>query len=76
MIIDISLGPYSLLPRMKPIMLLGGLLKLSKMKRIVVFLPLNLIMGENFKMKDLTDSVANLESNTTFQHRGLHNRMK
>jgi len=74
--IYVLLGHYSLLPRMKPIMLLRGLLKLSRMKRITVFLPLNLIMGENFIMKDLTNSVANMDSNTNFQHQELHNRME
>jgi len=76
MIIHVSLGPYSLLPRLKSIMLLRGLLKLSRMKRIVIFLPLNLIIGENFRMKDLTNFVANMESNTTSQYQELHNIMK
>jgi len=32
--------------------------------------------GESSRMRSLINSVANLESNTTFQHQGLHNRME
>jgi len=53
---------------MKFIMLLRDLLKLSKMSKIVAFLPLSQIMGVSSKMKDLTNDVANFESSTIFQH--------
>jgi len=76
MIILILLRPYSLPPRLKPIMFLRNFPRLSRMKRIMVFLPLNLIMGEKLRMRDLKDSIANLESSTTFHHQGLHNRME
>jgi len=40
-------GHYSLLPKMKPIMLLRDFPKLFKMRRIVAYLPLSQIMGES-----------------------------
>jgi len=61
--------------KMKLIMLLRDLLKLSKMREIVAFPPLNQTMGVSSKMKGFTNFAANLESNTTFQHQGLHNKM-
>jgi len=67
MIILALLGLYPLPPRMKPITLLRDLLKLSRMKRIVIYLPLSEIMGENSRMRDLKNFVTNLESSTTFQ---------
>jgi len=70
------LGYFSLLPRMKLIMLLEDLSKLFRMRRITIFLPLNQTMGENFRMRSLTDSTVNWELNTTFQHQELHNRME
>jgi len=59
-------GLYSLLLKMKPIMLLKDLPKLYKMRRIVVLLPLSQMMGENFRMRGLTSFVTNLESSTIF----------
>ena len=50
------------------IMLLRDLQKLFKMRKIVVFLPLNLIMEESFKMKDLKFFVKSLELNIVLQH--------
>jgi len=47
-------------------MFLRNFLKLSKMRGIVAFRPLSQIMGVSSKMKDLTNSVANLESSLIF----------
>jgi len=76
MIILVILELFSLPPRVNLIMLLRDLPKLSKMRRIVAFLPLNQIMGMSSRMIDLTNYVANLESSITFQHQGLHNKME
>jgi len=70
------LGHFSFLPRMKLILLLKELSKLFRMRRTAVFLPLNRIIEENFRMRSLTDSAVNLVLNTSSQHQELHNRMK
>jgi len=70
------LGHFSLLPRMKLIMLLKDLSKLFRMRKIAVFLPLNWTMGVNFRMQSLTDSIVNWELNTTSQHQELHSRIE
>ena len=46
------------------------------MRNDVGFLLLNQIMGANFKMKDLINSVRSMESSTTFLYKELHNRME
>jgi len=61
---------------MKPIMLSRDLPKLFKMRRIVAYLPLSQIMRESSRMRSLTNSAVNLESNTTFQHQELYNGME
>jgi len=69
-------GHYSLLPKMRLIMFLRDLPTLSKMRRTATFLPLNRTMGENSRMRSLISSAANMESNITSQHQGLHNKME
>jgi len=61
---------------MKLTMSLKDLSKLFRMKRTTVFHPLNLTMGENFRMRSLTDSAVNWVLNTTSQHKELHNKME
>jgi len=53
-------------------MLLRDLPKLSRMRKIIAFLPLDQIMGVNSKMKDLTNFVESSELSTTFQHQGSY----
>jgi len=45
------------------------------MRKTALLLPLKLIIGKNFKMKDLKDFVKNLVSSTIFQLQELHNKM-
>jgi len=71
-----SLRHFSLPPKMKLIMFLKDLSKLFKMRRTAVFHPLNLTMGENFRMRSLTDSAVNWELNTTSQDQELHKIME
>jgi len=71
-----SLGHFSVLPRMKLIMLLKDLSKLFRMRRTAVFLQLNRIIEKNFRMRSLTDSAVNWVLDTTSQHQELHNRME
>jgi len=54
-----SLGHSLLPPKMKLTMSLKDLSKLLRMRRTAVFHPLNLTMGENFRMRSLTDSAVN-----------------
>jgi len=61
---------------MMQIMLLRDLLKLFIMKKIIAFLPLNLIIGESSKIKDVISFVKSLELNIAFQCLQLHNRME
>jgi len=66
---------YSLPQKIMLILLLRNLPKEFKMRKDVKFLLLNQIMGANFKMKDLINSVRSKESSTTFLHQELHNKM-
>ena len=50
--------------------------KVIQNRRIVAYLPSSQIMVETSIMRSLTNSAVNLESNTTSQHQGLHNRME
>jgi len=61
---------------MKLTMSLKDLSKLFRMRRTAVFHPLNLTMGENFRMRSLTDSVVNWVLDTTSQHQELHSIME
>jgi len=61
---------------MKLTMFLKDLSKLFRMRRTAVFHPLNLTMGENFRMRSLTNSTVNWVLNTTSQHQKLHSRME
>ena len=71
-----SLRRSSLPPKMKLIMCLKDSSMLFRMRRTVVFHQLNLIMGENFKMRSLTDSAVNWALDTTSQQQELHSRME
>jgi len=57
-------------------MLLKNLSNLFRMRSTAVFLPLNRIMEENFRMRSLIDSAVNWVLNTTSQHQELHSRME
>jgi len=46
------------------------------MRRTAVSHPLNLTMGENFRMRSLTDFAVNWVLNTISQHQELHSRME
>jgi len=66
MTILVLLRLFSSLTKMMLIMLLRDFPKLCRMRKIVVFLPLNQIMGVSSKMKDLTNFEEPLELSTSF----------